>query len=313
MKRRKSLLFNLITFIFILYIFISSSLVIVMALDMSKSNKNDYSGKQPLEPDESIEENNEKKPLDPEVLNLSSLNKSMNKYSDISIYYENIETGYIYRYNADKVYYSASVIKAPFALYVYTLAESGSANLTDTYAYTSHVYRDGTGIIKNMTVGTAFTINELLEYSIRKSDNIAFRMLIEKYGAKEYRQFVEDMGGNTDFLTSVELADMTANEAGLFAKEIYKYIESDSKYSNQFKTDLMSTINPMIISDHPIARKYGWSKKSFHDMAIVYAGSPYILIIMTDHENGTTQDFIMFREISKLIQQLNDEIEIQIN
>lgn len=308
MRLIKSLFVNFINFVFILYIFTSSSLVIVTALNISKSNQDNIINEEEL--NYSVKE---QKTLDPDILNLSNLDKSMSKYSDISVYYENIETGYIYRYNADKVYYSASVIKAPFALYVYSLAESGAVNLTDTYAYTSPVYRDGTGIIKNMTVGTAFTINELLEYSIRKSDNIAFRMLIEKYGAKEYREFVEEIGGDTGFLKSVELADMTANEAGLFAKEIYKYIESDSKYGNQFKADLMSTTNPMIRSDYPIARKYGWSTKSFHDMAIVYAGSPYVLIIMTDHENGTPQDFAMFKEISKLVQQLNEEIEIQIN
>ena len=39
--------------------------------------------------------------------------------NDLSVYYENLETGFVYQYNADRVYFSASVPKASFALYIY--------------------------------------------------------------------------------------------------------------------------------------------------------------------------------------------------
>lgn len=236
----------------------------------------------------------------------TELDKIINTYcSTVSVYYENIETGYTYCYNVNKLYFSASVIKAPYSLFIYQLAEENAADLNSIHTYTSDDYRGGTGIIKTMKVGSRFTEQDLLKYAIQKSDNIAFGMLIKKYGISNFKDFITNMGGNADNIKTVTSANMTAQEAGLYIREIYKYIQSDGNYSNQFKQDLMSTTNPIIISDFPIARKYGWANKSFHDMAIVYSDSPYILVIMSELEDGTSSDFEIFKDISLKIQDFN--------
>jgi len=238
-------------------------------------------------------------------IDASELDTFLRGYGDTySVYYQNIETGCAYGYNADKVYYAASVIKAPYCLYIYKLAESSLADLSSVLTYNSGDYMEGAGVIQKMEVGTSFTEYDLLKYAIRNSDNIALRMLVNKYGTSGFKDFVAETGGNPDFITTVAGAKMTAEEAGRFAKEIYNYIEGDNMYSAIFKTDLMSTTNRLIVSDYPIARKYGWWDDAYHDMAIVYSPSPYILVIMSD--TGYDINNAAFRDISRVVEKFND-------
>ena len=55
--------------------------------------------------------------------------------NDLSVYFENLETGFVYRYNADRVYFSASVPKASFALYIYQKAERGETDLDSIHTF----------------------------------------------------------------------------------------------------------------------------------------------------------------------------------
>lgn len=241
----------------------------------------------------------------------SELENFMKQYQNtVSVYYENLESGYVYRYNADKLYFSASVIKAPYCLYIYDLAENGHTDLSVRHAYTGKNYIGGSGTIKNMKRGTVFTTNELLARSIRESDNIATKMLMDIYGVSGFKVFVSKIGGDpkkiNNLLFNNPVAMITAEEAGLYTKTIYNYIEGGYTHSQQFKNDLMNTTMSMIISDFPIAHKYGWSKKSFHDTAIVYSDSPYVLIIMSARENGNAEDFKVFRDISMKFQGFNE-------
>ena len=234
---------------------------------------------------------------------VSVLDDFLRKWGNaVSIYYKNLEFGFIYTHNAERVFSAASVIKAPYALYIYHLAEKGLADLNTVHTYTIRDYRGGSGVIRHMRPGMRFTEYELLKHAIRYSDNVAFHMLIRAYGIYGFREFVTEIGGDSGLIRTVAGASMTAAEAGLFALEIYRYIESDGKYAAQFKADLKNTNNPMIVSDWPMARKYGWWQGNFHDMAIVYSDSPYILVIMTQSGGN----FRKFREISMVFQEFND-------
>ena len=65
---------------------------------------------------------------------------------------------------------------------------------------------------------------------------------------------------------------------------------------------MLNTTNPMIVSDYPVVRKNGWATASFHDMAIIEAPHPYLLVILSDHEEGMSKDFTIFKTISQTIQ-----------
>jgi len=229
---------------------------------------------------------------------------------NVSVYYKNLDTGFVYSHRGGLVYASASLNKTPHALYVYHLAENGLADLTQTHIFTSRNYRGGTGEMRFMPFGTEFTTSELLIHSVRDSDNVAFFMLLDIFAnySPSYREFYRDFGGDTGLLNQYtgRLNLMTAEEAGLIMYRIYQYIESDGRYAAEFKNSLLNSDVPIIMADYPVAQKYGRWDGNFHDKAIVYAPSPYILVIMSTLDRHGGGAFEEFAEISRFMQDFND-------
>ena len=228
---------------------------------------------------------------------------------NLSVYFENLETGFIYRHNANRVYFSASVPKAFYAFYIYMKAEMGEVDLDSEIVFTQQDFMGGSGIIQRQRVGTSFTQRELLGLNLYESDNIATNMLRRVHGLNGYRQFVYDMGGNPGFVRDqIFNSQLTANEAGLFAREIFRYIESDGVYSSEFRDHLLNNQFPFIVSDYPVASKTGWTRPiAWHDMAIVYAPSPYVLVILSARNGWTAADYRDFEEISMAFQRFNNK------
>jgi len=246
--------------------------------------------------------------------------------NNIAMFYKNLCTGFTYMHNPDRVFFAASLSKANHALYVYTLAERGFLDMYAVHTYTAADRWSGTGIMQFMPVGTEFTTRELLGHSIIYSCNSAYRMLV-RHAANTplpYRDFVSEIGANPAFIRDIIAQNTSARDMGLWMYAIYNYIESDSQYGHYFKYDLMNTaqtshhyftrwegsfgrggeVNVDIIqSDFPMARKYGWTRNSFHDAAIVHAPSPFILVILSNMDRGAHE---LFEEISWLVQDFND-------
>lgn len=237
------------------------------------------------------------------------LDQLLRRFGDsLSVYFENLETGFVYRYNAERVYFSASVPKASFALYIYQKAERGETNLDSVHTFTTADYMGGSGIIRHRyRPGATFTQRELLRLNLSESDNIATLMLIRIHGLTGYKQFISDIGGTPSFVQNrVMNSNLTANEAGLFAREIFNYIESGGRYSDEFKAHLLDNQFPFIVADYPVASKTGWTRPiAWHDMAIVYAQSPYILVILSARNGWTEKDYSDFAEISLAFQRFN--------
>lgn len=225
----------------------------------------------------------------------------------VSVYYEDLESGYVYEHNTDTKYFGASLIKAPYCLYVLQLAEDGKCDLNETMTYTAQFYRGGTGIIQKQPYGTTYTIKTLVEYAIRYSDNIALRMLRHKFGTDAFKEFAEKLGvQDIEGIGYITNSSITAKDAAVYMNAIYDFIETKENGA-LLKQYMLSTKNPMLTSSYPLIRKYGWADASFHDMAIVDAPHPYILIVCTDHEDGTAADFGMFRKISAKVESLSNQ------
>ena len=204
------------------------------------------------------------------------------------------------------MYFGASAIKGPYALWVYLLAEAGYADLTTVHTYTSADHWGGSGSIQRMPFGSTFTESELIGLALSVSDNIAFRMLVRRiHGVNGFRDWVEEIGGDPGLVHTVTYSRMTANEAGRFAREKHRFIESGGRYSEEFRAHLLANRYAFVVSDHPVASKSGWAVEAFHDIAIVYSPSPYSLSILSSGTGGGS-DRQMFSEISMAIQHFND-------
>jgi len=235
---------------------------------------------------------------------------------NVAIFYKNIESGFTYIHNPNAVFFGASVPKLYHALYVYTLAEMGLISLDTIHTYTRADYWGGSGVIRRMPFGREFTTRELLRYSIVYSDNVAFRMLVRNYNHPEFtfHDFAYSLRVTVRHVYNIFAQNTTARDAGKWAQAVFEYIESDGRYAHFLKYDLLNVAVRFIHSSYPTFQKYGWTSRFFHDLAIVYAESPYILIILSrlEEEEGyiyindvLTNPRNVFREISVFVQEFN--------
>ena len=234
---------------------------------------------------------------------------SITNLEGVSVWFENIETGFSVAYNENYVYFSASITKAPLALHVYRLALEGQIDLNDELTLTSADFRGGSGIIRYAyTAGNSLTIRRFIELNLYESDNTATAILMRYFGSS-YRQFLASIGANHSMAHSGRLTDsgLTASEAAIFARAIHSFIEEGNTYSKELRQNLLNNRFPFITSSYPIATKTGWTYPlALHDMAIVYAPSPYILVILTQGRHRLYTDFYEFNKISYLFETFNN-------
>lgn len=206
----------------------------------------------------------------------------------VAFYYEDIESGVSYSYNADEIMYSASLIKLPFALSLLWENEEHDLGFDGIFTYTGAEYAYGSGEIKFSPAGSTYTYLELMEYMLRVSDNVAFAVLRDKYGMERYFDFARSIGA--DSLYADDGWTVNARDGGKILKSAYNYIEGDCAFSAQIKDAMCSSVHTVMLSPglsgKEIARKYGRDYGAYHDMGIVYDDHPYVIVFLSDMDSG---------------------------
>lgn len=259
----------------------------------------------------------------------------------IAVYYEDILNGYTYAFQADDVFDSASLIKAPFSL-AYLMAASEEAaeqenarreaeEAGEIYEPPYHVdeegneisdllydlnrefvyyreesFRPGSGRIAQGEDGTAYTHAELFRYLLRYSDNVAYYTLKETYGIENFRLLALRQGWKSMWTS---LSDMSARDGGKIMLEIYRFTESDATYASLMKEAMIGSAHNVVIpaatAGRETAHKYGWDTGAYHDIAIVYDEHPYVIAVMTNYEKGGDEVNAYLREIVSTIDSIH--------
>ncbi len=236
----------------------------------------------------------------------------------IGFYYEDIRSGLGFSYNSDCVFYTASIIKAPYVMWVMSEIEKAEAegDVTDTiydvnniFIYTEDKFKTGSGVIQKSDFGTEFTYLDLLRLSITESDNVAFAELRNIFGRKGFNEFSKDIAVISP---TKKLYSASAAEMGAYMKAISQYFEGESKYALMLKEWMLDTNHrimiPWAVKPSQAANKYGWDKGAYHDGAIVFdSESPYVLVVMTELQNGSKEDNKFIRELISKINEAHKE------
>ena len=242
----------------------------------------------------------------------------------ISIYYEDIESGYNYSFKADDVYYTASLIKAPFVLSILRAASEEVEKLKEDpngeqiydfnkkFTYTEEFYQSGSGKIKDDEEKTEYTYLELIKYLLMYSDNVAYSVLKDEYGIDAFRSLVYEIGCTA---MRKSLSEINASDGGKIMKAIYEFIDSDAEYS-AFMYDCMTNsahtvMIPYAVYPTKVAHKYGWDTGTYHDMGIVYDSHPYVLVVLTDMEEGGDEVNEYIQSVVKLVAQLHKNFYVK--
>lgn len=259
----------------------------------------------------------------------------------VSVYYEDLATGYHFDYNADKAYNSASVVKAPYIMSVLEVISKEEQNylkalsngdqlpeqidtdgdgtpdkikieysdpkydLSEKVIYDkATMYKSGSGKIMTMEDGTEFTYLDFVKYTLEYSDNIAYAQLRSRFGYSTMTALASRAGANIAYST------MTAKGAGKLFKEIYEFIEHDELYGpvmyDSMRKSNHTVIIPAGVPQTTVLHKYGWDTGAYHDAAIVLAGDqPYVLAVFSDLDKGGNEVNAYLRGIVQMISRLH--------
>lgn len=216
---------------------------------------------------------------------MNEINNYYNQSNDyFSFLYRDIYTGFTVSYNQNQNIFTASTIKGPTDIYIYEMASLGKANLDDKITYTSGYYNTGTGILKNKAINTKYSVRTLLEYSTVYSDNAAHNMLMDKYGRNNMLNFWKEKGTTAIFTANNNWGITNAHDASIYMQELYRFYVNNSKYGEPLMKNFMNA-NPKFIAgknNYIVANKSGWSGTAIHDVSIVFADNPYIVVALSN-------------------------------
>lgn len=215
-----------------------------------------------------------------------------------SVYLKDLTTGETYLYGGEASYYLASLLKAPYALWLCQLDDEGSIDLSidlPNFYY---------GALSGETM-SAYNWSETvpartaLYAMIAESDNDAADLLSTLWPGNfdtGFTAFLQQLGytlPETCAMVSTGIEGYaTVEDVGRTMEALYRYFEGDGENAAFLQSCFFAADHEALYLPEwvPAAKKYGSWDGAFHDAAIVYAPYPYILCCMTDQGN-TEIDF----------------------
>ena len=234
----------------------------------------------------------------------SFYNQSLNYFS---FKYKDLYTGFTVSYNEHQKIFSASSIKAPKDIYLYEMASLGKINLDDKLTYTGKYYNTGSGVLKNKKLNTKYTVRKLLEYSTVTSDNAAHNMLMDKYGRKNMLKFWQELGTEAIFTKKTNWGLTSAHDAVIYMEELYNFYLKDEVYGKELMNNFFNAYPTFLkgSNNYKVANKSGWAGTAIHDMAIIFADNPYIVVALSN--TGTSNYTTYFNKANELAYELHTE------
>ncbi|NMB70275.1 serine hydrolase [candidate division WWE3 bacterium] len=228
-------------------------------------------------------------PLKTELISYINTEKDVN----ISVYFEYLITGTNFSINVDYYTYPASLTKVPISIMILNKVNKGVLKMEDRFPVTK-VSRDSySGDMYKYPDGTTFTLKELLEANIIKSDNTAKNILYSLIKEEDINDLINELG--VDKLFNAE-GNTTAKEYARVFRSLY-YASMLTKEDSEYLLDLLTKTDPQkymtaqLPKDVIVAHKYASMKpeRSFSDVGIVFIKNrPFLLAVTIDGRNSKT-------------------------
>lgn len=243
--------------------------------------------------------------------------KKLNNYflkqkEKVAYAYKNLKTNDIISFNIDTCFYSASTIKLLVCLYLYEQAIYDKNILKHKINVTEKDYKQGSGVIKYKLDKYAYSIKELIYYTLKYSDNTAYIKLMEYVTPKAIKEYGTSLKAEHT-LEGKDLFGITnASDMICYLERLYQFISSDTEDANDIKNIMLDPEYQIIQSKNidylPFIRKYGSFNIAYHEVGIVLDESPYILIILTQ-KNKLNSKKRFFNIAAKKINKINKLIK----
>ena len=228
-----------------------------------------------------------------------------------ALYYEDLTDGTVMVFSPDKTIFGASMIKAVYVYSLLQLAERGDIDLAEEFIYKEDMFVEGSGDFKKVKDGTTFTAKELIDRTVRRSDNTAFSMLQKRYGTAFFAGIMQEKGLSPTRFGSWWRTNVM--NYGRFFKVLSEYLLGENEYGGWLSEIMCESTQSVMLKNalrpDKVAHKYGWDEDSYCDGAVVLAEHPYVLVFMSNLDEGHTKSantrFIY--KVGGLVKQLHDE------
>ena len=230
-----------------------------------------------------------------DLLNFVNVLKQKPSISQVSVYFRDLNNGPIVGVNQNEPFAPASLLKVPIMMAYYNRAEDepGLLDKKIKFEEASTLLPDTQNFVpqEQIQLGHTYTIEQLIEYMIKYSDNQAMVILYNQLPVADQVELYTEIGVDPAAITD-STASLTVKQYSVFFRILFnasylsredseKALEllSESTFNDGLRAGVPTTI--------PIAHKFGERQFSdqlqqLHDCGIVYYPMhPYLLCVMT--------------------------------
>jgi beta-lactamase class A len=248
--------------------------------------------------------------------------------ADVGVAFRTLDGRSAYLFHEEESFHAASTMKIPVMIELFHQGRQGKLKLEDPLLIKNEFHSLTDGSIYTLdpaddseadlykAVGQTRTLRQLAELMITVSSNFATNLLIEKLGVENIRATVHAMGADgMNVLRGVE--DNKAFAAGMnnttTARGLLVLLEAiargeavDKESSREMIAILeRQKFNEGIPAGLPagtrVAHKTGEITKIHHDAAIVFAGRPFVLVILVRGMADIKESSALMAEIAREI------------
>ncbi len=238
--------------------------------------------------------------LNKQIQSIIDAHKNSGDISKASVYFLNLANGKWSGVYDTEAYYPSSLGKIPIMIAYYQLAEEspGILNQEVTYPVGSTDLNQMQDIIPPEVIvpGQTYTVEQLIEYMIKYSDNNATQLLYSHINQNSLSKVYGDLGipvnsdatlANLDFITPHQISTLFRilyNATYLSRDDSEKALQLLSQTS--FTQGIVASVASSTVVSHKlglveIAPNDILTEHELHDCGIVYTKTPYLLCIMT--------------------------------
>ena len=155
-----------------------------------------------------------------------------------------------------------------------------------------------------------YDVKTLLRYSTVISDNVAHNMLMDTYGRKNMLSFWKNLGTTAIFQANNNWGAVNASDAAIYMNELYRFYTENDQYGKELMNNFLNA-SPKFIkgkNNYKVANKSGWGANSIHDVSIIFADNPYILVALSNLGQKSTATYTnYFKKVNDLTYKLHTE------
>ena len=210
----------------------------------------------------------------------------------------------------------------PVPTVLYVVADKLGGVVAGAYGKVSGVVRDIINAMWDNITGTAarggygrvYTVRDLIRYTIIQSDNTAYLNLTNRYGKQIFNDFNDKAGADYYLTDGFIFTPCTSRQLMKQYIHIYKLAKKNKrvKWLTELmqKTEFERQITAQLKDKYPVSHKYGSDRLQvcYHDCAICYADSPFVLVIMTQQVPENDESDKVFHRLAKQFDIVNEQL-----